>query len=47
MRADPRFLPVVEKRGLMEYWRATKSQPDACETENVPFCRELKQAARP
>jgi TolB-like protein len=47
MRADPRFLPLVEKLGLMEYWRATKSQPDACETEDVPFCRELKTAAKP
>ena len=26
----------------MEYWRATKTQPDVCETEDVPFCRELK-----
>jgi len=47
MRADPRFLPLVKKLGLMEYWRATKSQPDTCETEDVPFCRELKKAAQP
>ncbi len=47
MRADPRFLPLVEKLGLMEYWRATKSQPDVCETEDVPFCRELKAATKP
>ena len=47
MRADPRFVPLVEKLGLMDYWRATKSQPDACETEDVPFCRELKKAAKP
>lgn len=47
MRADPRFLPLVEKQGLMEYWRTTKSQPDVCETEDVPFCRELKKAAQP
>jgi len=46
MRADPRFLPLVEKLGLMEYWGATKSQLDACEAEDVPFCRELK-AAKP
>jgi hypothetical protein len=46
MRADPRFLPLVEKLGLMEYWRATKSQPDVCETQDVPFCRELN-AAKP
>jgi hypothetical protein len=45
MRADPRFLPLVEKQGLMEYWRATESQPDASETEDVPFGREEKKAA--
>ena len=42
VRADPRFLPLVERLGLMDYWRATKTQPDVCETEDVPFCRELK-----
>lgn len=47
MRADPRFLPLVEKLGLMEYWRTTKSQPDACETDDVPFWRELKNVAQP
>ena len=46
MRADPRFLPLVEKLGLMDYWRATKTQSDACETEDVPFCRELKASAQ-
>ena len=35
MRADPRFLPLVEKLGLMVYWRATKAQPNVCETEDV------------
>ena len=33
--------------GLMEYWRTTKSQPDACKTAAVPFWRELKNAAQP
>ena len=47
MRADPLFLPLVEKLGLMEYWRTTKSQPDVCETEDVSFCRELKAATKP
>ncbi len=47
MRGDPRFLPLVEKLGLMEYWRTTKSQPDACKTAAVPFWRELKNAAQP
>ena len=39
--------PLVEKLGLMEYWRTTKPLPDLCETEDVPFCRELKKAATP
>jgi hypothetical protein len=47
MRADPRFLPLVEKLGLMEYWRATKAQPDVYETEGVPFFRDLKKAGKP
>jgi TolB-like protein len=42
MRADPRFLPLVEKLGIMDYWRATKSQPDVCEAEPAPFCEALK-----
>jgi len=45
MRADPRFLPLVEKLGLMRYWRATRSQPDICETETAPFCAALKLSA--
>lgn len=44
MRADPRFLPLVEKLGMMDYWRATKSQPDVCGTEAAPFCVVLKTA---
>jgi TolB-like protein len=47
MRADPRFLPLVEKVGLMGYWRATRSQPDICETETAPFCAALKVAMKP
>jgi hypothetical protein len=42
MRADPRFLPLVEKLGMMDYWRTTRSQPDVCETEAAPFCAALK-----
>lgn len=46
MRADPRFLPLVDKMGLMDYWRATKSRPDVCETEAAPFCAQLETAMR-
>ncbi len=41
MRADQRFLPLVEKLGLMDYWRATRTHPDVCETESAPFCSAL------
>ncbi len=47
LRADPRFLPLVEKLGMMDYWRATKSQPDVCGTEQAPFCAALKTNAQP
>lgn len=47
MRADPRFLPLVEKLGMMDYWRSTMSQPDVCETETAPFCTALGTSVRP
>ena len=45
MRADPRFLPLMEKLGLMDYWRATRSRPDVCLAETAPFCAALKDTA--
>lgn len=47
MRADQRFLPLIEKLELMDYRRTTKTQPDVCETGDVPFCRGLKKIAAP
>jgi hypothetical protein len=44
MRA--RFLPLMEKLGLMEYWRTTNTQPDVCMTEAAPFCVALKESAK-
>jgi hypothetical protein len=44
MRADPRFLPLVEKLGLMEYWKASGTRPDVCETEAAPFCAALAES---
>ncbi len=41
MRADPRFLPLVEKLGMMDYWRGANSRPDICETETAPYCEAL------
>lgn len=45
MRADPRFLPLMEKLGLMDYWRTTRTAPDICATESAPFCKALKDPA--
>ena len=42
MRADKRFLPLVEQLGLMDYWKASKTRPESCDTETAPFCRALQ-----
>ena len=47
MRANPRFLPLVEKLGLMDYWRTSKTQPDVCKTEAAPFCLAQNGASKP
>jgi len=43
MRADPRFLQLVEELGMMEYWRTTGSEPDVCRAEPAPFCAALAE----
>jgi TolB-like protein len=43
LRTDPRFLPLVEKLGLMAYWQKTGTQPDVCASEKTPFCTALKR----
>lgn len=41
LRADPRFLDHVKKRGLFAYWIKTHTRPDFCATEHVPVCQAL------
>lgn len=44
MRADPRFLPLMEKLGYFDYWKQTKTKPDICATpeeRDIPLCRAL------
>jgi hypothetical protein len=43
MRADPRFLQLVEENGALEYWKTTRIRPDFCKTENVPVCGKLDE----
>jgi tetratricopeptide (TPR) repeat protein len=41
LRADPRFIGLAEKLGLMAYWKTVHAQPDFCATEKAPICRVL------
>lgn len=45
MRADPRFLPLMQKLGYVDYWKQTKTQPDICATpeeRDIPLCKALR-----
>lgn len=39
-RADPRFIRVARRTGLLAYWKA-KRPPDFCKTERAPVCELL------
>ena len=43
MRADTRFIALVERIGLLDYWRA-RHPPDFCAIERVPVCEALRKA---
>jgi hypothetical protein len=39
---DPAFPALVQRLGLINYWRATHIKPDACRTRDVPaFCNMI------
>lgn len=41
-RHDPAFAALVQRVGLVRYWRQTGRRPDACREANAPaFCRAL------
>jgi hypothetical protein len=40
MRRDRRFMPFMQRAGLIEYWRASDRWPDFCAEPDLPFdCR--------
>lgn len=44
MRADARFLPLMEKLGYVDYWRRSGTRPDVCATDaerGIPLCAAL------
>ena len=47
VRADPRFMPLAARLGLVDYWLETDHWPDFCTTEKLPYdCKEAALAAR-
>lgn len=40
--ADPALPAILEKFGLIKYWRATATKPDVCSDKAPPpFCRMI------
>jgi tetratricopeptide (TPR) repeat protein len=41
--SDPGFPALAERLGLMKYWKATRTRPDACKAQgsSAPFCRMI------
>jgi TolB-like protein len=37
-RADPRFVELAQRIGLLDYWRVNGNEPDFCATEPAPVC---------
>ena len=42
MREDPRFIALLDKLGLPDYWRMTGRWPDFCAKEPRSVCARLK-----
>ncbi|HEY1878035.1 MAG TPA: hypothetical protein VGG66_11220, partial [Rhizomicrobium sp.] len=41
LRADARYRDVVERIGLLNYWKSSHHAPDFCMTERAPVCALL------
>ena len=42
LRHDARYLDVLERQGLLKYWRETRTRPDLCRAPDPPaFCKTL------
>jgi adenylate cyclase len=37
MRRDPRFMPLMARLGLVDYWRSTGKWPDFCAEPGLPY----------
>ena len=42
LRHEPRYLRLLERQGLIKYWRETRTRPDLCSAPDAPaFCKTL------
>jgi adenylate cyclase len=44
MRRDPRFMPLMARLGLVDYWRATGKWPDFCAEPGLPYDCKVEAA---
>jgi hypothetical protein len=48
MRRDPRFMPLMAKIGLLDFWRKTGKWPDFCQAPDRPYdCRAVAAKLAP
>jgi hypothetical protein len=41
VRSDPRFMPLMRRAGLVQYWLETDRWPEFCDDPGLPYdCRE-------
>ncbi|MGH6910602.1 MAG: hypothetical protein ACREEG_10480, partial [Phenylobacterium sp.] len=45
MREDPRFIPIVQRLGLLDYWRSSGHWPDFCAKEPKSVCSAMQRQA--
>jgi TolB-like protein len=45
MREDIRFIPIVKRLGLVDYWRTSGHWPDFCAQEPKSVCAEMRRQA--
>jgi hypothetical protein len=45
LRTDERVIPIFERLGLIEYWRASQSWPDFCNSEPTSVCGKMRDGA--
>jgi TolB-like protein len=46
MRRDLRFIPIVERLGLLDYWRTSGHWPDFCAKEPKSVCSTMQRQPR-